>query len=264
MKPRTLLSTLGAAAAAALLAGLLPAPAVAADPPRGIVGGKPVAEGSYPWVAHLSMLCGGSLISPDIVLSAAHCFEGGSGRVTLHLGDVNRTKGTQREGAGVKYGVGPDPTDPPGANVADWAVVKLDRPVTDIAPVAVPTDNRYDATPTLRAMGWGATREFGNSVTTMREVDVPHIPADQCPDTVGAAEICAGDLAKGGIDTCQGDSGGPLAARDGDRWVLVGLTSWGVGCARANNPGHYARVSGFLTPIKNAITALGGTQPAGW
>ncbi|GGK10394.1 trypsin [Pilimelia anulata] len=263
MNSRTLLSAFAAAGAAALVA-IPAAPAAAADPPRGIVGGKPAAEGAYPWAAHLSMLCGGSLVSPDIVLSAAHCFAGGSGRVTVSVGDVNRTKGTKRTAAGVKYGVSPDPTDPPGANVADWAVVKLDQPITDIAPVAVPTDNRYDAGPTFRAMGWGARSEGGNSVTALREVDVPYVAPEQCADTVGAAEICAGDLAKGGIDTCQGDSGGPLAARDGDRWVLVGLTSWGHGCARANNPGHYARVSGFVTPIKNAITALGGTMPAGW
>ena len=82
MRSRYVLPTVAAASAAALIAGLFPAPA-AADPSRGIVGGTPAAEGAYPWVAHLSMLCGGSLVSRDIVISAAHCFEGGSGRASF-------------------------------------------------------------------------------------------------------------------------------------------------------------------------------------
>ncbi|GGK00054.1 trypsin [Pilimelia anulata] len=255
-----------AAAAVVLFAPGLSGPAAADPHHHRIVGGKPAAEGAYPWVAHLSIMCGGSLVSPDIVLSAAHCFEGGSGRTGISVGKVNHTQGTIRKSAGVKYGVPPPRYGrnvAPGA-VSDWAVIKLNEPVTDITPVAVPTDDKYDSTPTFRAMGWGDTREGGEGTTLLREVDLPHIPDAKCSEIFAGAEICAGDLAKGGIDTCQGDSGGPLAARDGDRWVLVGLTSWGKGCARPNNPGHYARVSAFITPIKNAITALGGTMPAGW
>ncbi|GGK10376.1 trypsin [Pilimelia anulata] len=259
---RRLRYVLAPTAAVAVSVGLLAAPA-AADPPRGIVGGKPAAEGAYPWMAHLSMLCGGSLVSPDIVLSAAHCFEGESGRTAISVGSVNRTAGTKRTAAGVKYGVGPGTGSEPVPNVADWAVVRLNEPVTDIAPVAVPTDARYDAAPTFRAIGWGARSEHGNSVTLLREVDVPYIADDQCQGVVGAAEICAGDPAKGGIGPCRGDSGGPLAARDGDRWVVVGITSWGYGCAQPSGA-HFAQVSAFIDPIREAIRALGGTMPAGW
>ena len=63
MRIRPALSAVAATTAAALISGLLPAPA-AADPSHGIVGGTPAADGAYPWVAHLSMLCGGSLASP--------------------------------------------------------------------------------------------------------------------------------------------------------------------------------------------------------
>ncbi|GGK10371.1 trypsin [Pilimelia anulata] len=261
-----ILSAVAAAGAAALIAGLLAAPA-AADPPRGIVGGKAAAEGAYPWMAFLKIgiyQCGGLLVSRDIVLSAAHCFEDGHDGSTASLGRVDHRQGTKRNVVGVKYGKPPPPSGPLPDDVADWAVLKLDQPVTDIAPVALPTDAGYDATPTFRAMGWGRTSEGGQGTNLLREVDLPYIPDASCPEVVGPAEICAGDLAKGGIDTCGGDSGGPLAARDGDRWVVVGLTSWGVGCARANNPGHYAQISAFIDPIKSGIRALGGTMPAGW
>ncbi|GGK09839.1 trypsin [Pilimelia anulata] len=261
---RRFLATLAAAGAVALAAGLVGAPASADPGQTRIVGGKAAAEGAYPWVGHLSMGCGGSLVSPDVVLSAAHCFEGGSSRTTVSIGKVNYNQGTKVSSSGVKYGRGPGDGDTPSSNVADWAVIKLSQPITNIAPVAVPTDSKYDATPTFRAMGWGATSEGGSGTTLLREVDLPYIADEKCPDSVGKAEICAGDLQKGGIDTCQGDSGGPLAARDGDRWVLVGMTSWGVGCARAKNPGHYAQLSSFIPQIKSAIQSLGGTLPAGW
>ncbi|GGJ79164.1 trypsin [Pilimelia anulata] len=267
MRSRSLPAVLGAATAAVLAAGLPAAPA-AADPAPRIVGGKAAAEGAYPWVTYLSIQnfyqCGGSLISRDIVLSAAHCFEGGHDRSTASVGRVDHRQGTKRNVVGVKYGKPPPPSGPLPDDVADWAVVKLDQPITDIAPVAVPADGKYDATPSFRTMGWGATSEGGQGTNLLREVDLPYIPDASCPEVVGPAEICAGDLAKGGIDTCQGDSGGPLAARDGDRWVVVGATSWGIGCARAENPGHYAQVSAFIPQLTSAIRELGGTLPAGW
>ena len=59
------------------------------------------------------------------------------------------------------------------------------------------------------------------------------------------SQMCA-CYAKGGIDTCQGDSGGPLSCNHEGKWVVDGIVSWGYGCARANSPGIYTRVSNKL------------------
>ena len=68
---------------------------------------------------------------------------------------------------------------------------------------------------------------------------------------ITAGMICAG-YDEGAIDTCSGDSGGPMVVeRAGGGWILVGVTSWGLGCAQANSPGVYARVSYYkdwITP----------------
>ncbi|WP_189167974.1 S1 family serine peptidase [Pilimelia anulata] len=221
----------------------------AEEQPVNIIGGKPSVEGDFPWMARLSMGCGGSLISPDIILSAAHCF-GGSGTVTASIGKIKHVDGEKITGAGSRKGAGPEKSD--------WAVLKLSRKSAATAFAKLPTDAGKDTAPMFRTIGWGATSEGGRGSDVLMQVDVPLVPDAQC-GPAARVEICAGDMEKGGIDSCQGDSGGPLLVGD----VVVGLVSWGEGCARPNKPGHYARVSAFLNEIKKAITDLGGEQPPG-
>jgi trypsin len=97
--------------------------------------------------------------------------------------------------------------------------------------------------------GWGST-EFSGTVDTLRAASVPIVSDSTCgapgiydTDFDPATMVCAGFLA-GGVDTCQGDSGGPLEAPlEGGGYRLVGLTSWGVGCALPNKPGVYTRIA---------------------
>lgn len=93
--------------------------------------------------------------------------------------------------------------------------------------------------------GWGTTSSGGSSLPrNLRWVEVPIYDREACNDAYaqygGVSEqmICAG-LEEGGIDSCQGDSGGPLSANG----VLVGIVSWGLGCAVAGYPGVYSNVA---------------------
>jgi hypothetical protein len=103
----------------------------------------------------------------------------------------------------------------------------------------------------LTVSGWGRTSEGGQDSNVLQKAEVPVVSNAQCqqdlePYTIHAGELCAGYPA-GGIDACQNDSGGPLVGTDseyGDKY-LVGVVSWGLGCARRGKPGVYARVSEY-------------------
>jgi secreted trypsin-like serine protease len=95
---------------------------------------------------------------------------------------------------------------------------------------------------------------------------VPFIDDPTCASAGGSysgliynEEICAGNMATGGVDTCQGDSGGPMFKRNAaGQWIQVGITSWGIGCARPNAPGVYTEVRTFAADIRAAADSLGG------
>lgn len=105
--------------------------------------------------------------------------------------------------------------------------------------------------------GWGYREEYGPSSQNLEEVQVPVVSSEQCTSSHGAGEItermiCAGYLS-GGKDSCKGDTGGPLVY-DGQ---LVGLVSWGRGCARPNFPGVYTYVASLKQWIDEAIATAG-------
>ena len=145
-------------------------------------------------------------------------------------------------------------------HVYDYMVFKIE-PSTK-TPVKLNVDPSYPvANQALVVGGFGTTSEGGYLSKRLRKVTVPYIEPSTCDGLMGprntTSELCAGELA-GGKDACQGDSGGPIFANG----VQVGIVSWGVGCARANKPGVYSRVSGGIDWINEQVCALSSSPPS--
>ncbi|MEU4804855.1 trypsin-like serine protease [Actinosynnema sp. NPDC023587] len=230
-----------------------------------VVGGTQAAKGEFPWMVRLSMGCGGAMYSEQLVLTAAHCVNstGNNTGITATYGvaDLQDASAVRRTSTYVHR----SPTYPTSTG-GDWALIKLSSPIAGAALLPIATTTA-DNSGVFTVAGWGATREGGAQSRYLMKAQVDFIADTTCKNAdpyyrnlKPAAEICAGDLARGGIDTCQGDSGGPMFRRSGaGAWVQVGIVSHGNGCARANNPGVYTEVSTFAAAIKAAADNLGGT-----
>ena len=132
----------------------------------------------------------------------------------------------------------------------DFALLKLEHPVpfgrySHVRPACLPDREPEDGIPVI-ATGWGTTSESGPQAEILQEVVLSKYPDSVCEssypdDFVSGAMICAG-VDEGGKDACQGDSGGPLVRNAGGFYEVVGVTSWGFGCARQGQPGVFANV----------------------
>ncbi|XP_051959039.1 serine protease 33-like [Xyrauchen texanus] len=245
-----------------------------------IVGGSSAADGAWPWQVDIQTesqghICGGSVISENWVLSAAHCFPNPNdvssyiiyvGRQQLHGWNPDETIHRVRQVV-VPTGY----TDPQLGQ--DIALVELASPVTwteRIQPICLPTaSSQFSSDMKCMITGWGDIRDgvalqgFG----PLQEVQVPIIDSKTCQDMflINPTEnidirfdmMCAG-FQEGGKDSCQGDSGGPLVCQVSDgTWVQAGIVSFGLGCAKANRPGVYAKTSSFTSFI---LSNAGGVQ----
>ncbi|KAI8482556.1 hypothetical protein Bbelb_397040 [Branchiostoma belcheri] len=127
-----------------------------------------------------------------------------------------------------------------------------------IRPVCLPDSTTVVQPGTVCTItGWGTTSEGGSLSDQLQEADVPIVSNADCSSSYTGlldldSEICAGYMA-GGVDSCQGDSGGPLVWLTEGQHLLIGLTSWGEGCARPNRPGVYTRVTSVVNWIKRII-----------
>jgi len=219
-----------------------------------IVGGQPVPDGQYPFMTVLtiqaadgSYLCGGTLIDPNSVLTAAHCLEGALD-VRVAVGRTVRSQEDQGEARDALRWF----THPRYNGLVDdrydAAVLTLDRRVTNIQPIKLATaeqDGLEKPRRNLTVAGWGTTSEGGNTSDRMREVSVPVVSDARAQSTYGSGSYFPRLMVAAGVegrDSCQGDSGGPLFKPRAPR-AQVGIVSFGTGCARAGVPGVYTEVN---------------------
>ncbi|WP_157863231.1 serine protease [Bradyrhizobium tropiciagri] len=248
---------------------------------RRIVGGKDTSIDLHPFQVAIALKddvargdnevwCGGSIISGRWVLSAAHCFvksdqtQRPDNQILIKIGATNIAK----EGSWLpieravvhrcyKRTGGEDPYD--------LALVKLsdatdESRVIPLAGISTPLPAGDDVVVT----GWGRTTETGQLSEILQEVTVQLIDNETCNKNesyggkVTTGMLCAGRAGEGKRDSCSGDSGGPLVLGGGSNKTLVGVVSWGTGCARALKYGVYTRVGVYRDWISRVMQ---GTVP---
>jgi trypsin len=247
-----------------------------------VFGGQPADVGEDPWMAALvlderwepnpfwGLVCGGSLISPDTVITAAHCIYGappGAADVIVGTRDLLPAVGERIQVRRYRIHPGWD-----FFNLRnDVAILQLAHPVSvgTPIPVAAPGDEALWAPGTMaRFTGWGED-EVREPVSRLQEAEAPTLSDLDCrtrfgPAFRGSTMVCAGDVgpdSDGTVSPCFGDSGGPLTVPDGGGGrLLVGLVSWGFACGDPNYPAVFTEVStvyDFVQPYLDPDEAPG-------
>jgi len=234
-----------------------------------IVGGEPASDYAWPWQVYISVngrfICGGTLIDRQHVVTGAHCIVGQSNDANDYLIRVGvHNMGSQGYYTGSVYGVSTIFIHENYVSAeygSDIALIRLTYPVglsDTVNVICLPpsTDYYIPMYQPVVITGFGLTSERGSLPYTLQQALIQLLPtcSNVYQNYMQSSQICAG-IQSGGRDTCQGDSGGPLVYNPagGQQWVLVGITSYGNGCARYNYPGIYTRVSSYINWIRQKM-----------
>ncbi|AUN98916.1 serine protease [Bacteriovorax stolpii] len=221
-----------------------------------IVGGVEVdAKTDASFIVSIGGGCAGSIIDAKWILTAAHCkplftraVTGGS--TSLYASDRVKLKV-------LKSYVHPEYSSSKSSN--DFALLELATPIDfentklskiEMADSNLETSGGLEEGTVATVLGWGVTRENGSQPSVMRMVDVPLVSRERANareaynGAINESMIAAG-YDQGGKDSCQGDSGGPLIVKDevSKKQTLIGVVSFGEGCARAKKYGIYSNVA---------------------
>ncbi|XP_067419766.1 coagulation factor VII [Emydura macquarii macquarii] len=226
-----------------------------------IVGGNICPPGECPWQALIIQnqveKCGGTLLAPSWVVTAAHCLEKTDAeQLRVKLGEyrINQEDEGEQERKVSKIIIHEEYII--GDTNHDIALLSLEAPVnlTDyVVPICLP-EKRFAVSELSfikfsTVSGWGRLIDGGAAAAVLMRVDLPRVKSHECiQDTnlnITENMFCAGDL-RGTKDSCKGDSGGPHATKYNNTWFLTGIVSWGKGCATEGTYGVYTRVSKYL------------------
>ncbi|GBG27675.1 Serine protease 30 [Hondaea fermentalgiana] len=246
-----------------------------------IVGGYLIEASSRDWMAAMVLteedsgdqfICGSSYIGSSggyhYMLTAAHCLPSSSFTAFVTFLSENLIT-IDNDAYSLVYPVGvqihPDFVDHDGATENDIAIMYFqDQEPTLPTPATLAGENiALVEGENATVSGYGVTRSNGNLDYNLREAVVNLVDVDECSADYGsiaeimsAYHLCA---AAPGKDSCQGDSGGPLTVKRGEQEVLVGVVSFGVGCALARFPGVYTRIPSYETWIRETIASTSST-----
>lgn len=228
-----------------------------------IRGGWHADMNEWPWIVGIyrnnRQFCGGSLIDPTHILTAAHCIDHMKSSdiptLMVKLGDHDINTETETTTQNIKVA---QIIKHKGFSQStlhnDVAILRLASPATytkNVRPVCLaPQGANVPAETTATVVGWGLTSETGPRPPVLQEITFKVWDNAKCKNIYGSMApggitehmLCAGQK---GQDSCMGDSGGPMVRLQGGSYQQIGIVSWGIGCGKAQFPGVYTRV-GFM------------------